>query len=243
MLKETPMLRRSISFRRYIPFKGSALCTALILIFLTTITLSTSGTAPAGTVPADPCAEGTKFRGCKACGNATSPKGKKLNVLKNRDDAATNPTTRTIAEIRKKSNNGVFTPDMQVEVTGYVVSIEKGGNKEGCNCGRADLRDIHINVAAAKSERSKPTKFVIVEISPRWQEQLGFDNSDYDAMLQAASDKFKGKWVTFRGWMLFDAFHESESESTNPGNPSNWRATPWEVHPVTWFKVLPGPPG
>jgi hypothetical protein len=69
-----------------------------------------------------------------------------------------------------------------------------------------------------------------------------FDNSNYDAMLASANSKFKGKWVTFRGWMLFDVFHETESEITNPGGTANWRATLWEVHPVTGFEMLPCPP-
>jgi hypothetical protein len=51
-----------------------------------------------------------------------------------------------------------------------------------------------------------------------------------------------GKWVLFQGWMLYDSFHADESESTAPGRPGNWRATPWEVHPVTYYEVLDGPP-
>lgn len=212
------------------------------LYALLTAALLTFSPTGVGTVPQDPCSQGTKFRNCKACGNAQSLKGKKLNVLKNRDDAATDVQTLTIPEIRKKSNNNKFDPNTQVEVTGYVASVEKGGFKEGCNCGRGDLRDLHINVVATPSEKNKNRRFVIVEISPRWQGELGFDDSNYDDMLAAAKDKFKGKWVRFRGWLLYDEFHVTESESTNPGGATNWRATPWEVHPVTSFEVLSGPP-
>jgi len=42
--------------------------------------------------------------------------------------------------------------------------------------------------------------------------------------------------------MLYDYIHANESESTTPGGASNWRATPWEVHPVTYYEVLPGSP-
>jgi hypothetical protein len=150
--------------------------------------------------------------------------------------------TLTIPEIRKKSNNNLFDPNTQVEVTGFVASVEKGGFKEGCNCGRGDLRDLHINVVATPSEKNKNRRFVIVEISPRWQTKLGFDDSNYSTMLEAAKTKFKGKWVRFRGWLLYDEFHVNESESTNPGGATNWRATPWKVHPVTSFEVLSGPP-
>ena len=209
----------------------------LIAVLLTMLPLSV-----AGLVPQDPCATGTAFRTCPACGSAKSLKGKKLNVLKNRDDPGDNFETRTVPEIRKRSNNKKFNPEMAVELTGYVVSVEKGGFQEACNCGRSKLRDLHINVAATPQEKNNNRRFVIVEITPRWQEKLGFDNSNYKTMLAAANTKFKGKWVTFRGWMLFDEFHVTESESTNPGGARNWRATPWEVHPVTSFEVLPGKP-
>lgn len=101
-----------------------------VLLTAALLTFSQKGI---GTIPQDPCSQGTKFRNCKACGNALSLKGKKLNVLKNRDDAATDVQTLTIPEIRKKSNNNIFDPDTQVEVTAYVASVEKGGFKEGCN--------------------------------------------------------------------------------------------------------------
>lgn len=97
-------------------------------------------------------------------------------------------------------------------------------------------------MVATPSEKNKNRRFVIVEITPRWQGELGFDDSNYDDMLAAAKDKFKGKWVRFRGWLIYDEFHVTESESTNPGGATNWRATPREVHPVTSFEVLSGPP-
>jgi hypothetical protein len=40
---------------------------------------------------------------------------------------------------------------------------------------------------------------------------------------------------------LFEAEHKGESENTAPGRPRNWRATAWEVHPVTAVEVLPTP--
>jgi hypothetical protein len=54
----------------------------------------------------------------------------------------------------------------------------------------------------------------------------------------ALSTKLKGKWVEFTGWMLFDSMHMDGAENTNPGGDKNWRATCWEIHPVTSFKVL-----
>ena len=41
---------------------------------------------------------------------------------------------------------------------------------------------------------------------------------------------------------MFDTVHGDEAENTNPGGANNWRATAWEIHPVTSIKILPGPP-
>jgi hypothetical protein len=47
-----------------------------------------------------------------------------------------------------------------------------------------------------------------------------------------------GHWVQFEGWLYFDLGHATEAENTAPGNPENWRATAWELHPVTKITVL-----
>jgi len=175
-------------------------------------------------------------------------------VLKNRGRSASNPNEVTVAEIRNPANNsGQFSPGQQVWVTGFVASLDKGGNKESCNCGRDDLRDIHINIVASPSERNDKTKYVVVEITPRWQARLNLADSDYDAMLEEVRGQIEGKWVKFEGWMLSDSFHVTESKSTaksttptcqddgNDPRPCVWRATPWEVHPVTKYTVVTGP--
>src|SRR5215469_4665944 len=62
-----------------------------------------------------------------------------------------------------------------------------------------------------------------------------------------------GKWVKFQGYMMDDWVHKAESKNTaNPSTPTCkddgndpkpcvWRATTWEVHPVTAYTVVPGP--
>jgi hypothetical protein len=47
-----------------------------------------------------------------------------------------------------------------------------------------------------------------------------------------------GHWVQFEGWLYFDLGHATEAENTARGNPENWRATAWELHPVTKITVL-----
>lgn len=198
------------------------------------------------------CHEGTAFRKCVACGSAKTQSFRDLNVLKNRDDAATNTQEVTVAEIRKKANDsGHFDPKQQVSLTAFVASLDKGGFEESCNCGRDDLRDIHINVVASEAEKNDKTKFVVVEITPRWQEKFGMNRSDYDAMLESVKTQILHKRVKFEGWMLRDIAHLTESKTTaakgtpvctdkkGEPKPCIWRATAWEVHPVTKFTVVP----
>ena len=198
------------------------------------------------------CSQGTPYRGCPACGTAKDNKHRTLNVQKNRGTAVTSPQKITVQEIRNPANNTKFTPSKKVWVTGYVASVDPGGFQETCNCKRNDLRDVHINIVADPSEVGDQSKYVVVEFTPRWEKRFGFDDSNYDAMRQAVEDKIKGKWIKFSGWMLFDFIHANASQSTAPGNPvcpndgkqhsgCNWRATPWEVHPVTAYTVVSGP--
>jgi hypothetical protein len=214
------------------------------------------------TLAQDPCADGTPFRNCRACGRAKktpdnpsghiSDRAKRLNVQKNRSDKATHPEELTVADIRSASSENACSPLKQVWVKGYVASLVPGGYRESCNCGKVALRDIHINIVADPSEKNNQSKYVIVEITPRWQEQFGLDDSDYDAMFQKVSQELRHKWVRFEGWMIYDYIHANQSKSTQPQLPTcpndgeqhsdcNWRGTPWEVHPVTKYTVVSGP--
>ena len=198
------------------------------------------------------CSQGTSYRGCPACGTAKDNKHRTLNVQKNRGTAVTSPKKITVQEIRDPANDTKFTPSKQVWVTGYVAGVDPGGFHETCNCKRDDLRDVHINIVADPSEAGDQSKYVVVEFTPRWEKKFSFNDSNYDAMRKAVEDKIKGKWVKFSGWMMYDFIHANASQSTSPGNPvcppgstgqsgCNWRATPWEVHPVTAYTIVSGP--
>src|SRR5207245_3188638 len=199
------------------------------------------------------CSQGKPYRGCSACGTVTDPKHRTLNVQKNREAVVTNPKKITVKEIRDPANNtGKFTPNTKVWVTGFVASVDPGGMPETCNCKRTDLRDVHINIVADPSEVGDQSKYVVVEFTPRWEKKFNFDDSNYDAMKQAVTNQIGGKWVKFSGWMLYDFIHANASKSTSPNQPTcpndgqmhpncNWRATPWEVHPVTAYTIVSGP--
>lgn len=53
--------------------------------------------------------------------------------------------------------------------------------------------------------------------------------------------KIKHKWVKVRGWLLCDVEHVANAAHTNPGGAKIWRATVWEVHPITSLAVVNKP--
>jgi hypothetical protein len=184
------------------------------------------------------------FDGCAATGNgkptAKNPTGElkpdrqALNKLKNRDTAPkTINKTVTLEKIMKPANDTFFTPTQGVSIVGYVAKVKAGEPQETCNCARKDMADIHIDIVLKESDKNKSSKYMIVEISPRWQSKLGD--------LATVRSKIQGRWVQFTGWMLYDYIHKVNAKNSNPKGNAIWRATAWEVHPVTSFKVVPAP--
>jgi hypothetical protein len=76
---------------------------------------------------------------------------------------------------------------------------------------------------------------VALEITPRMQEWARHQGRDW------SEEKLRGdllsKWCSFEGWLLYDSHHADESENNAPGRPDNWRATAWEIHPITNFEI------
>jgi hypothetical protein len=180
-------------------------------------------------------------RDCGPDGTATSEAGKELNRLKNRyhtpreDDI--DAEVSLAAMLAPGNDINRFDAKRAARVQGIVVNVLVGGNKETCNCGATAVnqRDTHIELALADDAPS--TQRVIVEVTPRIRKLKGAGWTT-----AALKEQFKGKWVEVTGWLLFDTMHLDAAENTNPGGEANWRATCWEVHPVTDIKPLDGPP-
>lgn len=116
---------------------------------------------------------------------------------------------------------------------GYVVRV-MAGSVESANCYSFLRRDTHIEVALAPE--AAPRERVELEVTPRireWARAQGWDWST-----TALAGELPGHWCAFEGWLLFDTGHTGEAENTNSGDAKNWRATAWELHPVTAIKVI-----
>jgi len=180
---------------------------------------------------------------CGMAGTASSAAGKTLNQLKNRYRSPTaqafDADVSLAALLAPGDDVDRFDDQKAAKVSGYVVGVKSGG-KEACNCeATAPVdRDTHIELALSKN--APETQRVIVEVTPRLRAQMKAQAVDWTtATLQK---KLQGKWVEVSGWLLFDSMHVAEAENTNPGGNKNWRATCWEIHPITAMNVLTAPP-
>ena len=220
-----------------------ALSTTLTLFLLTTLGASTIS----------PQENLDNYRDCPMEGSAKSECTQDQNRLKNRWNSA--PSDNQInaditlgAILEQGDDEDRWSNDDGAEITGYVASIEATG-PESCNCGSdADGEtDFHINVVASPQSHSDCSR-MIVEITPRWQhlKSWTFDQVKHD---------IEHKWVKF-----LDFYHLRESLNTRhsngfkcggkngpfncngPRNKTLWRRTAWEIHPVTSYSVLSGPP-
>lgn len=178
---------------------------------------------------------------CPLIGDAKQTLAKELNPYKNRDDAPPVEkinTSATLSAILAPGNDLTrWSRDDGATFEGTVVSVKIGGI-ESVNCHAKDAphRDTHIELAldAAAPE----TQRVIVEITPRWREKMSVIA---DWSTAALKKQLLGKRVRITGWLFDDLEHKAEAENTNPGGAKNWRATIWEIHPITGVTVLSGP--
>lgn len=203
------------------------------------------------------------YRRCPMEGSAKSKCSRELNRLKNRwrkqpgkDDI--NPRVTLTAMLALGDDEFRWTIDQGAEIIGFVASVENTTGGESVNCGgnSKGANDFHINLVLDPSVARSgdyECQRAIVEITPRWQFLNGWS-------FNQVKKEIEGKWVKFRGWMFFDRDHLNQAfntrDSNSPrcggtkgpfkcGGPVNkkiWRATAWEVHPVTGYTVLPGPP-
>jgi hypothetical protein len=180
--------------------------------------------------------------GCPPEGDAKKLSVKASNPLKNRMLAATPSEFHTVgldAILAEGDDHDRWSSEDAAELVGYVYDVKPGG-AETCNCHAEDKsnRDTHIELTPGPQDTAESRR-IIVEVTPQWRRLMATAGKDWTTAGLRTS--ILHKYVKVKGWMFFDAEHEHQAQNTEPDGDGNWRATAWEVHPITSMEVVPHP--
>jgi hypothetical protein len=174
---------------------------------------------------------------CPSAGIALTRRARDLHRLKNRTalpqpgDFDSHVTLDALLEPGDDTNR--WSVDRAARVQGLVIDVAYA-RPEATNCFNPCRRDIHILISNRKDPPK--TEQIVVEVTPNlgnWAASHGIDWSEETLQAQLV-----GHWCEFEGWLYFDVGHDEESENTRPRDRGNWRATAWELHPVTKITVV-----
>jgi hypothetical protein len=167
---------------------------------------------------------------CPSAGIALTTRARNLHRLKNRTSIpqATDFDSRVTLDalLQPGDDTNRWSNTRAARIQGEVIDVAYA-RPEATNCFNPCRRDIHIVVARRKGATKQ--EHVVVEVTP---------NMRNDWSEETLQKQLVGHWCEFEGWLYFDAGHAEESENISPGKPDNWRATAWELHPVTRLALV-----
>ena len=176
-------------------------------------------------------------RFCPASGLALSESVRTVHRLKNRtsfpqpsDFDSQVSLSNVLAPGRDETR---WSQTKAARIEGYVVSVGKGGI-ELANCYSPCRRDIHIDVALRRD--APPGERMVVEVTPYFERLNASQGVDWSE--QRLKQSLVGRWCRIEGWLFYDISHDEESTNTHQGGSNIWRATGWEIHPVTKIEII-----
>ena len=142
----------------------------------------------------------------------------------------------TLNDLISSGDEYQFPVDKAIILTGYVFNLKMGG-VETCNCKTKDeaYRDTHIELTPDDEHTSAEYR-VIVEVTPRIRAIMALKGVDWSTATLKAT--LPGHKIKVSGWLFYDAEHKSQAFATYPDGEHNWRASCWEIHPITYIKVI-----
>jgi hypothetical protein len=174
---------------------------------------------------------------CPPEGCAVSRGARELARLKNRTtlpQASDFDNRATLAALLQHGDDTARWSDTRAAaLEGYVVEVKEGAS-ETANCFSLTERDTHIDLALKPD--APPGERIILEVSPRMRAWAGKQGLDWST--NSLKRGLVGHRCRFQGWLLFDQEHADTSENTAPSNTRNWRASAWELHPLTDIRVV-----
>lgn len=169
---------------------------------------------------------------CPAGGLGLTPAARRAARLKNRQTLPRpedfDPRVTLASLTAPGDDRHRWSEERAAAIEGYVVEVRAAG-PEAANCFSPARRDTHIHIAPLPGAPARES--VVLEVTPRledWAARQGLDWSE-----AALRRDLAGRRCRFEGWLFFDAGHAGEAENAAPGREGNWRATAWEIHPVT----------
>lgn len=179
---------------------------------------------------------------CPVAGDAKNAAVRELNPLKRRmttpSPAELDSQVTLAAMVAPGDDTNRFYAGRGATIVGYVADVKVGGVESvNCHTHEPKYRDTHIELTLDPLHDAG-SKHVIVEVTPQWRETMAAKGVDWTTPTLRA--KLLGRWIKVTGWLLFDFEHADAAQNTAPGARHVWRATAWEIHPITSIEVQPG---
>lgn len=188
--------------------------------------------------------DATTLANCPPKGDSAVLTVQHLNVLKRRmttPSAEEMDHTATMAALTLRSDDTTrWNAAKGATLEGYVADVKVGGVESvNCHTHQTAYRDTHIELTLMPNDLDETT-YVIVEVTPQVRQHMAASGTDWSTA--TLRKRLLGKWVRVTGWLLFDTEHAGNAANTNPEGKHNWRATVWEIHPITSITLLPARP-
>ena len=174
---------------------------------------------------------------CPSAGIALTVRARDLHRLKNRTtlpQASDFDSRVTLDALLQPGDDQTrWSSNRAARIQGEVIDVAYAGT-EATNCFSPSRRDIHIDIATRKG--AAKNQKVVLEVTPPMREWARRQGMDWSA--ETLHAQLVGRWCEFEGWLYFDIGHAEEAENTAPNKQENWRATAWEIHPITKITVI-----
>ncbi|HEY2796707.1 MAG TPA: hypothetical protein VGK26_02355 [Thermoanaerobaculia bacterium] len=182
------------------------------------------------------CGQGVPAKECPPQGDATKASLKHLNEARARLDDVTDDDVDdsvSMEEICEPGDDRMRWQDGQgVEITAYVVEVRDAGPaSSNCHSARDGDHDTILELSPDAGGVDRSHLFYAV-VTPQWRRAVAADHLDWSTGGLRAH--YIQRWVTVRGWLLYDPEVEKSSLHTAKlVGPSVSRLSAWEIHPVT----------
>lgn len=168
------------------------------------------------------------FSQCPLEGNGKNTKEKHANFLKNRSikEKCGAKILNIDSLLIVGQDSSRFQDSSYVSIVGYFIEY-KPGRSESCNCNSPldVFHDVHIYIG--KTPDSKKEDCVICEATPPFKIKFKLDWKN-----------FIGKKVMIEGYLFYDVEHKGNAKNTCKICTNVWRATVWEIHPITCIELI-----